>query len=417
MIPSGGTPPYTYLWSNASTDSCITVSPPVGTYTYSVIVTDSKGCITSCEAKLVVEACEGCTFTMGGWGAPCPESQAGDRYSTQPGCVRDHYFSQVFPHGVWIGNPAALPLAGPGAMGTQLGVESIGSSSAADQAAGESMTEPAGMAAADLDAGALTRTPSSAPTSGWYWALWMNEGYVQSFLPPQASSGGPGYLAQNWVNPETTTAHVLAGQLLALRMNVEYSCAGIFDSVGLVLGTYCYGNYTIESDCGKGKFDGMTVNTFLAVADSAVGGLDVLGSYSASFSDLNVTADCLNRLFSDCDPYAPFVTWEAAGAKTPADQGSSLPEDFSVSQNYPNPFNPICNIDYALPTDCQVNLAVYNVLGQRVKLLVDEYQSAGYRSVTWDGTNEQGQEMATGVYFYRIQAGDFIQSKKMLLMK
>jgi hypothetical protein len=279
VFPNGGTPPYDFYWDGpgfTSQDSCITVGD-AGTYVVTVV--DAHYCSTECEGTLIVESCGGCTFTMGGWGAPCPESQAGDRYSTQPGCVRDHYFSQVFPHGVWIGNPAALPPAGAGATGTQADAQLLGNPGIMDQTGVESMAEPAGVAGADLEVIAPTKAPSSFLTNGWYWALWTNASNVESFLPPQHSSGGPGYFAQNWTNPETTTAHVLAGQLLALRMNVEYSCAGIFDSVGLVLGTYCYGGFAIESDCGTDKFTGMTVNKFLAIADSAVGGLDVLGNY------------------------------------------------------------------------------------------------------------------------------------------
>lgn len=95
----------------------------------------------------------------------------------------------------------------------------------------------------------------------------------------------------------------------------------------------------------------------------------------------------------------------------------NLPERFTLEQNYPNPFNPICEIEYDLPTECYVTLSVYNILGQKVKVLVDENQSAGRKSVKWDSKDEQGQEVTSGVYFYRIQAGNFVQSKKMVLMK
>ncbi|MCK4223778.1 MAG: T9SS type A sorting domain-containing protein [candidate division Zixibacteria bacterium] len=97
--------------------------------------------------------------------------------------------------------------------------------------------------------------------------------------------------------------------------------------------------------------------------------------------------------------------------------GETRPKEFALSQNYPNPFNPDCEIKYALPTNCQVTLTIYNVLGQKVKVLVDEYQSAGNKLVKWDGKDDQGREVTSGVYFYRIQAGDFVQSKKMVLMK
>ncbi|MCK4385699.1 MAG: T9SS type A sorting domain-containing protein, partial [candidate division Zixibacteria bacterium] len=100
-----------------------------------------------------------------------------------------------------------------------------------------------------------------------------------------------------------------------------------------------------------------------------------------------------------------------------ASKAANVPEAFSLSQNSPNPFNPICEIAYALPTDCQVTLSIYNILGQKVRVLVDEYQDAGHKSVKWDGKDEQGQEVTSGVYFYRIQAGDFAQSKKMVLIR
>jgi hypothetical protein len=93
------------------------------------------------------------------------------------------------------------------------------------------------------------------------------------------------------------------------------------------------------------------------------------------------------------------------------DNGSVLPEEFVLRQNYPNPFNPVCNIEYALPTDCHVTLTVYNILGQKVEVLVDEYQDAGSKLVKWDGKDERGREVTSGVYFYRIKAGDFAEAK------
>jgi hypothetical protein len=99
------------------------------------------------------------------------------------------------------------------------------------------------------------------------------------------------------------------------------------------------------------------------------------------------------------------------------DNGSVLPEDFVLQQNYPNPFNSVCNMEYALPTDCLVTLTVYNILGQKVKVLVDEYQDAGNKLVKWDGKDERGREVTSGVYFFKIKAGDFTEAKKMLLLK
>ena len=94
-----------------------------------------------------------------------------------------------------------------------------------------------------------------------------------------------------------------------------------------------------------------------------------------------------------------------------------IPTKFNLSQNYPNPFNPTTNINYAIPQDANVNLTVYNVLGQAVKTIVNVQQKAGYYSVRWDGSNETGSKVSSGMYIYRITAGNYTHSIKMNLIK
>lgn len=97
--------------------------------------------------------------------------------------------------------------------------------------------------------------------------------------------------------------------------------------------------------------------------------------------------------------------------------GDNLPKEYALDQNYPNPFNPSTNISFALPKAGNVEVSVYNVLGQRVNTLVNENLAAGTHVVTWDGRNTQGGSVASGIYFYRIVAGDFSQTKKMMMLK
>ena len=94
------------------------------------------------------------------------------------------------------------------------------------------------------------------------------------------------------------------------------------------------------------------------------------------------------------------------------------PEVYALGNNYPNPFNPNTSIKYALPAAGQVKLEVYNVVGQVVRTLVSQQQSAGRYAVQWNATDNSGQSLSSGIYFYRLQAGDnFLEVKKMLLLK
>jgi hypothetical protein len=94
-----------------------------------------------------------------------------------------------------------------------------------------------------------------------------------------------------------------------------------------------------------------------------------------------------------------------------------LPKTYALQQNYPNPFNPTTHIRYELPQATHVTLAIYNALGQEVHRLVDRHQSAGYHLVVWNGRDEQGKPMPSGIYHYRLQAGDFVATKKMMMAK
>jgi plastocyanin len=94
------------------------------------------------------------------------------------------------------------------------------------------------------------------------------------------------------------------------------------------------------------------------------------------------------------------------------DQLPSLPNEIELSQNYPNPFNAQTAIAYSLPFDSHVRITVYNLLGQTIEILVDQDQPAGYHQALWDAT-----DAPTGVYFYRIEAADFVATRKMLLAK
>ncbi|MFQ5864037.1 MAG: FlgD immunoglobulin-like domain containing protein [bacterium] len=96
---------------------------------------------------------------------------------------------------------------------------------------------------------------------------------------------------------------------------------------------------------------------------------------------------------------------------------SKRPKTFSLSQNFPNPFNPETTIQYQLPEDNRVTLKIYNLLGEEVRTLVDQQQPAGSHTAVWDGRDNHGRMVGTGLYLYRLQAGDKIVSNKMLFLQ
>ncbi len=99
------------------------------------------------------------------------------------------------------------------------------------------------------------------------------------------------------------------------------------------------------------------------------------------------------------------------------DGSPGVPKYYKLSNNFPNPFNPTTSIGFDLPRRSRVTIEIFNLLGQRIARLTDEEYPAGSHRVTWNGTSSDGQSVPTGIYLYRLEAGDFIETKKMVLLK
>jgi flagellar hook assembly protein FlgD len=95
----------------------------------------------------------------------------------------------------------------------------------------------------------------------------------------------------------------------------------------------------------------------------------------------------------------------------------NVPDIFMLEQNYPNPFNPQTEICYSVPAGSNVNLTVFDILGRKVRVLADGWETPGMKLVTWDGRDDRGVKVSSGIYFYRLQADDFVETKKMILSK
>ncbi|NIV14780.1 MAG: T9SS type A sorting domain-containing protein [Aliifodinibius sp.] len=114
--------------------------------------------------------------------------------------------------------------------------------------------------------------------------------------------------------------------------------------------------------------------------------------------------------------YAPYQDECLSVGITPRDI-AEISKTFHLGQNYPNPFNPSTTIEYELTKKADVKLVVYNTLGQQVRVLKQGEQTAGLHQAVWDGKNDEGENVSTGIYLYTLSAGDFSETKKMILMK
>ena len=94
-----------------------------------------------------------------------------------------------------------------------------------------------------------------------------------------------------------------------------------------------------------------------------------------------------------------------------------IPADYSLSQNYPNPFNPETEIRFSIPEENEVSIVIYDIIGKEVNRIVHSFMKPGIHKVVWDGTSSTGAQVGSGIYFYRIDAGNYINQKKMMLIR
>jgi len=96
---------------------------------------------------------------------------------------------------------------------------------------------------------------------------------------------------------------------------------------------------------------------------------------------------------------------------------NQLPHAFNLYNNYPNPFNPVTTLRYDLPEDALVNITIYDIMGRIVRTLINSQQNAGFKSIQWNATNDAGSPLSAGLYLYKIQADNLVQTRKMVLLK
>jgi ankyrin repeat protein len=165
-------------------------------------------------------------------------------------------------------------------------------------------------------------------------------------------------------------------------------------------------NVSILKNNGDGTFES-AVNYGAGDAPFSVFCADLDGDTDLDLAVANENSDNVSILFN-------------RSITTDVPDGEDLyqrPQEYWLSQNYPNPFNLSTKIEFTLPKSGFVSLNIYNILGRKVRTLVSGHSTSGYKSVLWDGKDDSGKEVASGIYFYRLRGGDFSETKKLVLLK
>ena len=151
-----------------------------------------------------------------------------------------------------------------------------------------------------------------------------------------------------------------------------------------------------------------------AIRDTFLIALQTAGASTVTFEWFVLVSDTTVTV-SSSDIFTVFFDFDEA--LLAIDEFTGIPEIFALRQNYPNPFNPVTTIAYDVPEMASVRVDIYNILGQRVRTLINRSHEPGYYRIQWDGTNDYGQVLPSGMYIYSIQASGFTSVKKLVLMK
>ena len=171
--------------------------------------------------------------------------------------------------------------------------------------------------------------------------------------------------------------------------------------------------------------DSVVCGEFIVQSEGCFGLMTVYGDDPYTSEDEGAEPGDEIKFFINTTTANTSIVWTAGGDVVDyhllgtgiEDKKLQLPTHYSLSQNYPNPFNPVTSILYELPEAAIVSLNVYNVDGLLVRKLVNEKQTPDRYTVKWDGRNESDQVVSSGIYFYRIKANNFTQTRKMIFLK
>jgi len=199
--------------------------------------------------------------------------------------------------------------------------------------------------------------------------------------------------------------------LLSFEIDLSYeSEAIILESIAW---SDLIGHFTIEENYEAGSIKVAGLGT---EPDGEEGVFATVSLFIASsFTDESFDVTINKYRINESDPVEDVVvtfTNSALGI-----DANTIPTVYALHQNYPNPFNPTTHVKYALPETGNVQIMIYDLMGRKVRTLINSEQNAGFKTLQWNATNDRNEPVSAGLYLYTIQAGEFRQTKKMVLLK
>jgi len=302
------------------------------------------------------------------------------------------------------GTPAVAGLAGTVTIGDNM-KPSI-TKKMADTTIAENQALAFTYTGSDPEAGPLTWSAAGLPTGAT-----LSAAGVFAWTPSYTQSGS--YTFTVYVTDNAMLKDSATQKITVTNVNRKPTYVSRVPSAPTVISRNVATTFAVSATDPDGdaltwtwKVNGVTVKTGSAAADSAL---------VQTFTDAHGTAKSVVAVFADAAGLKDSTTWNFT--ITPVTD-IELPTEFALGQNYPNPFNPTTTISFSLPKEAPVTFEIYNMLGVKIRtLMAGQTKSAGSYSVYWDGKDDAGVSMSSGVYLYRISAGSFLASKKMTLLK
>ena len=202
---------------------------------------------------------------------------------------------------------------------------------------------------------------------------------------------------------------ILAGDI-AEQQDLTISWSPSIDIDGdLIL----YGLEMVSNDWSSTVISGLPDTTFNLPYSAIISILDSLNTSELSIDWTVYSTDGIDTVFAE-----EIFTINIDGYDVLSIDEVLIPSVYALHQNYPNPFNPTTTLKYDLPEATLVSIKIFDILGKEVVSLVDNmHQNAGYKNIRWNGLNKNGKQVVSGMYFFTIKAGEFKQTRKMILMK